>query len=257
MPTEAHVLDSHVQGYFRHGIEICDSATVVDVGANIGLFDLRVVQRQPSARVFACEPVPAIFKCLQDNAKRYGNGRIIPLECGISSHPGTAEFTYYPNSPALSTSHPQQWTSETLEMAVAASLKHPPEHLWFVRYLPNFVATRFAARMRQKAETFECVLKTISNVIFEHKIQEIDLLKIDCEGAEYDCLIGIEELDWDRVKQVVVEVHDVNDGLTRVKARLGEMGLNHMIVEQEMAMKGTNLFNVHARRAEGMATCSH
>ena len=69
--------------------------------------------------------------------------------------------------------------------------------------------------MRHSAETFECELKTISNLISEHQIEEIDLLKIDCEGAEYDCLIGIGQDDWQKVKQVVVEVHDIDDGLAQ------------------------------------------
>ena len=250
-PAEARVLDHHVNGYFSHGIELHDGATVVDVGANIGVFDIRVLQKWPSARVVACEPVPAIFKCLESNARRYGDGRFIPIECGISSRPGRAEFTYYPNSPALSTSYPEQWTPGALAKAVEASLRNPPEDLWYIRYVPKSAARWFAARMRRTAEIIECELRTISNLVAELRIHAIDLLKIDCEGAEYDCLAGIEKPDWNKVKQVVVEVHDVEDGLARIKARLREMGLNRLIVEQEAALEGTELFTVFARRIEG------
>ena len=254
---ETRVLDQNVNGYFSHGIELRDGATVVDVGANIGLFGVRTLQKRSSARVIACEPVPAIFRCLEDNAKRHGAGRFIPLEYGISSQPGKAEFTYYPKSPALSTSRPEQWTRAALDRVAEGSLKNPPDDLWYVKYLPKFVARWYAARMRHKAETFECELKTISNLIAEHQLHVIDLLKIDCEGAEYDCLAGIEETDWNKVKQVVVEVHEVDDRLARVKARLSEMGLNHMIVEQEPAYEGTRLFNIFARRVEGEMPCTN
>lgn len=247
-PSEARVLDQHVSGYFGHGVELHDAAVVLDVGANIGIFDVRVLQKYAAARVIACEPVPVIFKCLEDNALRHGDGRLLPVECGISSRPGRAVFTYYPNSPALSTSTPEQWTPETLEKAVAGSFKHPPKDLWYVRCLPKMVARWFAARMRDKAEQFECVLMTISMLIEEHRLEAIDLLKIDCEGSEYDCLIGIEASDWHKVKQVVVEVQDVDDRLNRVKSRLGEMGFDQIVVDQEMAMRGTELFNVFARR---------
>lgn len=250
-PAEARVLDHHVHGYFSHGIELHDGATVVDVGANIGVFDIRVLQKWPSARVIACEPVPVIFKCLEDNARRHGDERFVLLECGISNRPGRAEFTYYPNSPALSTSRPEQWTPEALGTAVEGSLRNPPDDLWYVGLLPTFAARWFAARMRRKAVTFDCELKTISNLIAELGIHAIDLLKIDCEGAEYDCLVGIEEPDWNKIRQVVVEVHDVDDGLARVTARLREMGLHRMVVEQEAAMERTRLFNVFARRIEG------
>ena len=67
--SEALVLDSHVHGYLAHGVTLPDDAVVLDVGANIGLFALRVVQRHPEARVLACEPVPAIFEVLDANAE--------------------------------------------------------------------------------------------------------------------------------------------------------------------------------------------
>ena len=255
LSTEARVLDHHVDGYFSHGIELHDGATVIDVGANIGVFGVRTLQKKASVRVIACEPVPALFECLEANAKRHGDGRFIPLECGISSEPGRAHFTYYPNSPALSTSRPEQWTAEALEEAVEGSLKNPPDDLWYIKYLPRFVAKWFALRMRHSAETFDCELKTISNLISEHQIDEINLLKIDCEGAEYDCLIGIGEDDWAKIKQVVVEVHDIDDGLAKVKARLNEMGLNSMVIEQESALEGTQLFNIFARRTNEASPC--
>ena len=201
------------------------------------------------------EPVPAIFECLAANAKRHGEGRFIPLECGISSQPSRAQFTYYPNSPALSTSRPEQWTAEALEEAVEGSLKNPPDDLWYIKYLPRFVAKWFALRMRNSAKTFECELKTISNLISEHHLEEMDLLKIDCEGAEYDGLIGIGESDWSKVKQVVVEVHDIDDGLSRVKARLNEIGLNSMVIEQESSLEGTKLFNIYPLRNEEVVGC--
>jgi hypothetical protein len=40
--TEALVLDSHVDGYFQHGIQIKNGDVIFDVGANIGIFGLRV-----------------------------------------------------------------------------------------------------------------------------------------------------------------------------------------------------------------------
>ena len=79
LSTEARVLDHHVDGYFSHGIELHDGATVIDVGANIGVFGVRTLQKKASVRVIACEPVPAIFECLEANAKRHGDGRFIPL----------------------------------------------------------------------------------------------------------------------------------------------------------------------------------
>jgi hypothetical protein len=36
----------------------------------------------------------------------------------------------------------------------------------------------------------------------------VDLLKIDVERAELDVLLGIDERDWPRIRQIVAEVHE-------------------------------------------------
>src|SRR4051812_11652609 len=102
--SEAMVLDSHVEGYLAHGVRIDDGDIVLDVGANIGLFGIRAVQRFPGVRVFAFEPIPEIYAVLARNAERFGEGRLVTLPVGIADKPGRTRFNYYPNSPALSTS---------------------------------------------------------------------------------------------------------------------------------------------------------
>ena len=49
--------------------------------------------------------------------------------------------------------------------------------------------------------------------------QQIALLKVDVEGAELQVLLGIDEADWARLEQVVVEVHD-RDGKLEAVAEL-------------------------------------
>ena len=45
----------------------------------------------------------------------------------------------------------------------------------------------------------------------------IDVVKVDVERAELDVLRGIEDRDWERIEQLVVEVHDENiDGAVRL-----------------------------------------
>ena len=248
LSSEAFVLDDHVEGYFNHGITLKDNDVVFDVGANIGIFGIRTLQKGNNIRVFAFEPVPTIFNCLKDNAHRFGDERLIPFDCGISSKKGEAEFSYYPNSPALSTSKPEQWDEETLIKAVDGSLRNPPAHMWYIKYLPSFVSKWFAQRMRNNKEDFTCQLRTLSCVIQEHRLSQINLLKIDCEGAELECLEGLLESDWNKVQQVVIEVHDINNNLSKIQTLLKQMGLNHQVTEQERALKETNLFNVFAHR---------
>ena len=253
LATEAGVLDHHVAGYFNHGISLSRGATVFDVGANIGVFGVRTLQNIEEAQVYAFEPVPDIYKCLKANADQIDGERFHTFPVGISDHAGTLSFTYYPHSPALSTSKPEQWNEEELRKAVDGSISHPPPHLWMTQLLPGFlrrwIAYWFAKRMRSDAQNVQANLITVSEVIEQHHIDRIDLLKIDCEGAEVECLMGIKANHWSKIMQVVVEVHDQNGALAHTQARLKEMGLVYQVIEQEDALQETQLYNIFARRA--------
>jgi FkbM family methyltransferase len=248
--TEAKVLDSHVNGYLAHGIEIREGDTIFDVGANIGLFGIRAMQRTKSARVFAFEPVPAIYEVLRMNAELFGKVRFLALPFGLASAPGKALFRYYPNSPALSTSHPEIWDEnpESLAHAVAGSMKNAPPELWWARLLPRAAIPLIAKRLRKGSQTFECSLKTISGVIEEFRIEEIHLLKIDCEGAEWEVLNGIRADDWPKIAKIVVEVHDTAGRLEDVKRLLSRQGFRNLATEKEASLENTALINLYATR---------
>ncbi|MEP6809604.1 MAG: polyketide synthase dehydratase domain-containing protein, partial [Chthoniobacterales bacterium] len=49
------------QSYLRHDIQFADGDTVVDIGANIGLFSLFVLSRCENPEIFAYEPSPRVF----------------------------------------------------------------------------------------------------------------------------------------------------------------------------------------------------
>ena len=54
--------------YFQHGISLAKGDTVIDVGANIGIFAAQAAREvSSSGRVIACEPLPATFAALQHN----------------------------------------------------------------------------------------------------------------------------------------------------------------------------------------------
>ena len=252
LATEAAVLDHHVTGYFNHGISLSEGAVVFDVGANIGVFGLRTFQQVKGVQVFAFEPVPAIYECLEANANLIDASRFHTYRAGISDHHGSLSFTYYPNSPALSTAKPEQWNEQELRDAVDGSISHPPPHLRITQILPKplrrLIAWWFAKRMRSGAQEVKAPLMTVSEVIEDHQLSCIDLLKIDCEGAELECLRGVDPKHWPLIQQVVVEVHDLNGALDEVQRLLNDMGLSEQVVEQEEALQSTRLFNVFARR---------
>jgi FkbM family methyltransferase len=72
-----------------------DDTVFLDIGANIGIYTLRVGRRVPKGKVYAFEPNPQLHELLSRNA--YVNGLTDILQCfrlGLSDHNRTASFHY-------------------------------------------------------------------------------------------------------------------------------------------------------------------
>jgi len=221
------------QSYFKHGISLRGDSCVFDVGANIGLFTLFVQQRWPQSRVYAFEPVPPIFEKLRANASLHGLN-VMPFECGLSNERKRASVTYYPKMSAMSGVYADK---EADEQIVRDFLTH--QNGLAAEYADELLAGRF------NSETFDCELKRLSDVIREHDIERIDLLKIDVEKSELDVLKGVDEEDWKKIEQIVVEVHDVNGRVAHVVELLKRHGYT-VAVEQEEDLTQSGLYNIYA-----------
>jgi amino acid adenylation domain-containing protein/FkbM family methyltransferase len=227
------------QSYLKNGITLADGDCVFDVGANIGLFSLFVHQSCPNARVYAFEPIPPIFETLRNNITLYGLNTKL-LNYGLSRENGKAEFTFYPHFSAMSGAYAD---SQEDEEVTRATLHNQGELL--AQYTDELLAGRF------RSETFTCQLRTLSEVIRENAILRIDLLKIDVEKGELDVLEGIKEEDWQKIKQIVIEVHDRDGRLAQVIDLLKRHGYR-LAVEQAELLANTGLYNIYATRHSRM-----
>jgi amino acid adenylation domain-containing protein/FkbM family methyltransferase len=224
------------QSYLKHGITLANGDCVFDVGANIGLFTLFVHQRCPNAEVYAFEPIPPIFETLRNNTALYGLNTHL-FQCGLSRQTGKAEFTFYPHFSAMSGAYAD---SQEDEEVTRATLRNQGELL--AQYTDELLTGRF------ESEAFECQLRTVSEVIRENAIQRIDLLKIDVEKSELDVLDGIQEEDWQKIKQIVIEVHDRGGRLAQIMDLLKRHDYQ-LAVEQANLLANTGLYTVYARRS--------
>jgi FkbM family methyltransferase len=75
--------------------------TVIDCGANVGFFTKMIKQVAPRARVYAIEPVPAIFRCLERNVG--GTPGVEVFQLAISDRAGSLRMSF--DSGAAATSH--------------------------------------------------------------------------------------------------------------------------------------------------------
>ena len=73
-------------------------------------------------------------------------------------------------------------------------------------------------------------------------------MKIDCEGAEWDTLLGIGDENWAKIKSLVIEVHDEDGRLEKVKTLLLNKGFANQVVEQEEGLENSKMFNLFALR---------
>jgi hypothetical protein len=87
---------------------------------------------------------------------------------------------------------------------------------------------------------------TLAEILVRDAAQGIDLLKLDCEGAEYDILFGAAPLDMSRVREIRMEYHSGRD--TELKTYLRNAGFEITSFRPDSATTG----NIWARR-EGTA----
>ncbi|HEX6036830.1 FkbM family methyltransferase [Longimicrobium sp.] len=229
--------------YLKNGLTLADGDCVFDVGGNIGMTTMFMHSLGHRITSFTFEPAPRLFEILRANASRYAP-RAQLFNFGISDQPGEAEFTFYPNSPGMSTFHPALHEErETLLAIMENQLRQGMDGMPDVmKHADDLLEERF------RAETFRCRLRPLSEVIYEHQVARIDLLKVDVQKSELQVLRGIDDADWPRIRQVVLEVHDVDGGLARVTSLLERHGFQ-VTPEQDDMYAGSTLYNLYAVRA--------
>ncbi|MBW4597493.1 MAG: FkbM family methyltransferase [Brasilonema angustatum HA4187-MV1] len=251
---EVPIIYEQIQQYFKHGVKLQEGDTVFDVGANIGLFTLWLYQLcKTNVNIYAFEPIPAIFDVLHANAQRFGPEKLRVFPCGLSRESKTIMFAYYPNATPLSSAYPDgsKQQRDKFKNIILRNVTDAPTSVRWLRWLPPALRSLILDRILEKAfqmEQVACQLRTVSEIIREYAVEQIDLLKVDVERSELDVLLGIEEQDWPKIKQVVVEVHDLDFRVDKMTALLKEQGLSEIIVEQEPLREGSDTFNLYALR---------
>ncbi len=228
------------QTNFKYGIKLNDGDCVVDVGANIGFFTMFVQQRWKNIKGYAFEPIPAIFETLKINAALYGNNTKV-FRCGLAEETKEVVFTYYPNSSTQSGRYADEQEEREVLRSIIGNQEIENGVEMSDQYFDRLVENRIHGEM------VVCPLKTLSQVIRENNIGQIDLLKIDAEKSEFDVLRGIEENDWRKIKQITIEAHDIDGQLKRLLNLLETHGFM-VFAEEDSYIKNSGLYNVYAVR---------
>ena len=227
--------------YIQHGISLKPGAVVVDVGGNIGIFSMFISLHYPGSEIYAFEPLPPTFEIMEANCKVYSiHSKIKAYNAGLSDKRQEVVFQHYPQNTMLSGRYgdlesDRDYVRKVLEKQVEVGEDNSNANIdWLVD-------------KAMEMEEYNCQLMTLSEIIEENNIEQIDLLKIDAERSEIDVMNGIKEEHWSKIQQLVIEVHEDGESLSLVKNMLTEKGFTYH-VEQELLLKGTDLYNIYARR---------
>ena len=170
------------------------SGWAIDVGAHIGAWSIAAALDNPALRVLAIEVVPESAALAALNAKRNRvDDRVTVIEAAAASpRDATVQCHWgYRGNSAVSEGY--------------ASAHRLIAGTWGDREDPEFNPAVAAVNL--------------DTLMAEHGIDEIALLKIDCEGCEWAFL----DTDLSRVQTIVGEYHGGVTGIEDTKARLGAL----------------------------------
>lgn len=143
---------------------------VLDVGGQVGTFSCRLAQLQPQAVINTYEPSPTTAGYLRRNIERNHLGdRITVNEAALAAKVGTAEF--------------DDNGAGSGENSLVSSAR-------------GTVGT-----ITVQTTTFDSAVTAAGG--------PIDLVKMDCEGGEYDLVYASSPDNWSSVQRLVIEYHPV------------------------------------------------
>ncbi|TSC80414.1 MAG: FkbM family methyltransferase [Candidatus Peregrinibacteria bacterium Gr01-1014_25] len=125
--------------------------TIVDIGAHIGTFTLFAAAHAPGARIVAVEPEPS-------------NAQLVRRNIGVNRLGGRVEL---------------------VEAALGAADGSATLHVTFAR---SGSGGHSLIRYEEASTSVTVPVVCLASLFQRHGIDVCDVLKIDCEGAEYDAL---------------------------------------------------------------------
>jgi FkbM family methyltransferase len=157
--------------YEKHGYPIQPDWKIIDIGAGTGEYTLfAALKAQGGGQVFAFEPFPESFAIMQENLKLNHINNVQAFTEAVGAEAGELELD-------LAGGEPLQFQSHQGKTASAE------------------------AGLRVKSIS-------LAGVLEKAQLESCDLLKLDCEGAEYAIIFSAPQSIIEQVNYIVMEYHD-------------------------------------------------
>ncbi|MGI8584328.1 MAG: FkbM family methyltransferase [Chitinophagaceae bacterium] len=174
---------------------------ILDVGANTGVYSLIAKSLNPSANVFAIEPVDVNFEVLKKNITK-NKFDIIAEKCAMSGEEGTARmFILKDQLNYMSSVNDNRY------------VKHPE------------------ITGQSEVVAIDVSLKTYAYLQEKYKIPEIDLIKIDVEGYEIEVIKGMYDVIMRDKPNILIEVMGDENALV-LNEMFHEIGYKYISIDE-------------------------
>ncbi|HSR40112.1 MAG TPA: FkbM family methyltransferase [Phnomibacter sp.] len=151
-------------------------ATVLDIGANIGMFSTWIANHFPNQPIVAYEPLPGNVEYLRRNLL---SPKSVFTNCVVAEKAVTGKraesVTFFCNK-----EKPQSDSASAIQ-----------------GFYNNY-------------DSIEVPAISLSEIISQ-TANRIGLIKIDCEGSEYDILYNTPASDFAKVDTMIIETHDLDE----------------------------------------------
>lgn len=169
--------------------KINENPTIIDIGANVGFFTMFAMSKYPDCTLYAFEPVKANFEQLMQNRNLNKDKDIFCFNKAVCGHKGTITLNFDTSN--------------------------------------SFTTSASILAQGKDTEGVEVPCLSLADLFTENSIDFCDLLKLDCEGSEYDVLYNSPKDILNKIDQMAIEVHQgrgENENLASLRTFLEKQG---------------------------------
>lgn len=188
---------------------------IIDIGANVGYFNIILFSKIKEATVYAYEPIPSNYELFKKN---------------ISLNPSLQNNIHLFNKAV--TGIPANY----VELFMEASSDN------------SVIASVYADFDTQNKHSLKVPAISLLQIMEDNKLQHIDLIKIDCEGSEYPIIYETPVSVWNQINMLTIEVHNLDEEKRNVHFLGNFLQQNGYLVQTASAH--SNCFTLTAARKQ-------
>lgn len=180
--------------YYKHlpkKIFTINNPVVIDIGANAGFFSVFSLYKLKNPKIICFEPIKRNFALLQNTLSAAKNDNLLIVNKAVNDKNGELILKF----------------DKTMEFTTSASLYDNPY-----------------------GSDEEIVISiTLESIFSDYNLSKIDILKLDCEGAEYNIIYNTCSHFFEKVNCITMETHkgkNENENNCQLANYISNLGFN-------------------------------